>query len=225
MVCLSCLKVSRVETEKITLKTFLEALSIVIILEAILQLIPFKEAGVSYLLLGAIRILEIISLILLFYFQSKNIAALRLSRSGFGFGLKRGLIWSIIFGIFVIDLFCGLYLFNIDPFEWIRMSLPGRNSDLIVFFLVGGLIGPVAEEVFFRGVLYGFFRRWGIIPALLLSTFFFILAHIQFNPLPLTQTIGGILFALVYELEKNLYSPIVIHVLGNLAIFSLSLFF
>ena len=225
MVCLSRLKVSRVETEKITLKTFLEALSIVIILEAILQVIPFKEAGVSYLLLGAIRILEIISLILLFYFQSKNIAALGLSRSSFGFGLKRGLIWAIIFGIFVLDLFCALYLFHIDPFEWIRMSLPGRISDLIVFFLIGGLIGPVAEEVFFRGVLYGFFRRWGIIPALLLSTFFFILAHIQFNPFPLTQTIGGILFALIYELEKNLCSPIVVHILGNLAIFSLSLLF
>ena len=222
MVCISCFKVSRVETKKISLITFLKALAIVIILEAIMHFILFMEVGDPSLLLGTIRILEILSLILLFYFQSKDITALGLSRSRLGFGIKRGLIWSMVFGILVIDLFCGLYLININPFEWIRMSLPGRMFDLIIFFLIGGFIGPVAEEIFFRGVLYGFFRRWGIITALLLSTFIFILAHIQFNPLPLPQAIGGVLFALVYELEKNLYSPIVVHILGNLAIFCLS---
>jgi hypothetical protein len=35
--------------------------------------------------------------------------------------------------------------------------------------------------------------------------------------------IGGILFAVAYELEKNLLVPIIIHVLGNLAIFVLAL--
>jgi len=190
-----------------------------------MHLILFTEVGDPSLLLGTIRVLEIISIILLFYFHSKDIAALGLSRARLVFGLKRGLIWSIVFGILVIDLFGGLYLININPFEWIRMSLPGRISDLLIFFLIGGLIGPVAEEIFFRGVLYGFFRRWGIITALLLSTLIFIVAHIQFNPLPLPQAIGGIIFALAYELEKNLYTPIFIHVLGNLAIFCLSVFY
>lgn len=225
MVCLSRLKISGMETKKINLNIFIKALSIVIILEAILHFFPFKEVGESFLLLGVIRILEIISLILLFYFQSKNIAALGLSRSRVGFGIKRGLIWSINFGILVTALFSGLYLVKINPLELIRMSLPGRTSDLVIFFVIGGMIGPVAEEIFFRGLLYGFFRRWGIIAALLLSTLIFVLAHIQFNPLPLPQVIGGILFALVYEFEKNLYTPMVIHVLGNLAIFSLSVFF
>ena len=35
--------------------------------------------------------------------------------------------------------------------------------------------------------------------------------------------IGGILFAVAYEMEKNLLVPITIHVLGNLAIFTLAL--
>jgi hypothetical protein len=40
----------------------------------------------------------------------------------------------------------------------------------------------------------------------------------------LTQAVGGILFAVAYEVERSLLVPITIHVLGNLAIFSLSLF-
>jgi membrane protease YdiL (CAAX protease family) len=35
--------------------------------------------------------------------------------------------------------------------------------------------------------------------------------------------VGGVVFALAYEKEKNLLVPIVIHISGNLAIFALSL--
>ena len=42
--------------------------------------------------------------------------------------------------------------------------------------------------------------------------------------LPLTQIVGGIVFAIAYEKEKNLMVPVTIHCLGNLAIFSLTFF-
>jgi hypothetical protein len=41
--------------------------------------------------------------------------------------------------------------------------------------------------------------------------------------IPITQLVGGIVFALAYEKEKNLMAPITIHCLGNLAIFSIGL--
>jgi len=88
---------------------------------------------------------------------------------------------------------------------------------------VGGVIAPIAEEVFFRGILYGFFRRWGVSVAIVLSTFIFVLPHLGSSGLPIIQIIGGVLFALVYETEKNLMVPIMIHALGNMAIFSFSL--
>ena len=90
--------------------------------------------------------------------------------------------------------------------------------------MVGGIISPVAEEIFFRGMLYGYFRRWGIWAALLLSTVVFVMAHAIFHRVPLPQIVGGILFALAYEKEKNLMVPMTIHVLGNLAIFAIALF-
>jgi len=41
--------------------------------------------------------------------------------------------------------------------------------------------------------------------------------------IPLPQVVGGIVFAVAYEIEGSLMVPITIHVLGNLAIFTLSL--
>ena len=64
---------------------------------------------------------------------------------------------------------------------------------------------------------------WGMWAALLISTAAFVMAHAVFHRVPLPQIIGGILFAVAYEKEKNLMVPISIHVLGNLAIFTLSL--
>ena len=46
--------------------------------------------------------------------------------------------------------------------------------------------------------------------------------HVVLCVIPL-QMIGGILFAVAYEMEKNLLAPITIHILGNLAIFILTL--
>ena len=92
---------------------------------------------------------------------------------------------------------------------------------MMLFFLVGGVVAPVAEEILFRGLVYGFLRRWGAILAVILSTALFALAP-PLRGLPLTQIVGGLLFASAYEMENNLLVPITIHVLGNLAIFTLS---
>jgi len=105
----------------------------------------------------------------------------------------------------------------------IRTGFPKSSEDLLLFFLVGGIVAPVTEEVFFRGILYGFLRRWGILVALVLSTAAFALTHGIGHGFPVTQVVGGILFAGAYEIEKNLVVPITIHCLGNLAIFSLSM--
>ena len=69
-----------------------------------------------------------------------------------------------------------------------------------------------------------FFRRWGVAAALVASTLAFVLAHPLGHRFPLTQVVGGVVFAVAYEVEGDLIVPITIHVLGNLALFTLSLF-
>ena len=31
------------------------------------------------------------------------------------------------------------------------MTLPDTTDQIVIFYIVGGIIGPVAEEMFFRG--------------------------------------------------------------------------
>ena len=59
-----------------------------------------------------------------------------------------------------------------------------------------------------------------VLAALFLSTALFAALHLP--GLPLTQIIGGIAFALAYEVSGSLIAAILIHSLGNLAIFALS---
>ena len=96
-----------------------------------------------------------------------------------------------------------------------------RPANPALLFLVGGFIGPVAEELFFRGLIYGYLRRWGVWPALVLSTSVFALLHAGAGGVPIVPMVGALVFALSYEIEKKLLVPITIHVLGNVTLFSL----
>jgi len=124
----------------------------------------------------------------------------------------------LIWGAFVVLSAAGS-----NPLKLIQVQLPTKHSEIALFFLIGGMVGPIAEEVFFRGILYGFFRRWGVVVGLVLSTLIFVLMHPINHGVPITQVVGGIVFALAYEVEGSLMVPITIHSLGNMAIFALSL--
>jgi uncharacterized protein len=86
---------------------------------------------------------------------------------------------------------------------------------------VGGIVAPIAEEVVFRGLIFGYLRRWGLTAAVLISTALFAALHLP--TIPVTQVVGGAVFAIAYHMGGSLMVPIVIHMLGNLAIFTLSL--
>ena len=82
-------------------------------------------------------------------------------------------------------------------------------------------MAPLAEELYFRGVLYGWLRRFGPAVAVIGSTLVFVAAYPNLVPIPITQLIGGLVIAISYEIEKNLMVPILVHGLGNAALFSL----
>ena len=135
-------------------------------------------------------------------------------------GLLRGLAWSAGIGAAAGFLFLVLYHLGINPTAWLPVRVPREVPALMALFIVGGLIGPVAEEVFFRGILYGYLRRWGVIPAMVVSTAGFVMLH---SSAGFTQIAGGILFAAAYETSGCLMTSITIHVAGNTALFTLPL--
>jgi membrane protease YdiL (CAAX protease family) len=175
-----------------------------------------------FIAIGFARIAEIVCMVILIG-RSYDLEAIGLHKNKLITGLKKGFAWSTGFGIFAL-LFLGvLYLLDYNLLHFFRVPVQGPAYGIFLLLLVGGLISPVAEEIFFRGIIYGYLRRWGILLAVLGSAAFFSMVHLMISGITPVQIIGGLIFAIAYEMEKNLLVPITIHVLGNMAIFTLSI--
>ena len=210
------------EAKEIKLSTAVISIAIIAAIEIVVRLLTSRHLLMPWTGLGLARMAEIIFLLLLVKKQEKSLSAIGLVSTRIYAGLKKGLIWAVSFGFAAAVTLFVIYLLGINVANLFQVQLPAGIPELAMFFLMGAIIAPIAEEIFFRGILYGFFRKWGILTALILSTLFFVLPHTTGNSIPLTQLIGGILFAVSYEREKNLLVPMTIHSLGNLAIFSLA---
>lgn len=223
MVCLQGLKEPGMEADKIEIKPFFISLAVIFFSESAANVLISNSLFPSIVTLGGIRLLEIILLIVIIMIFGKGLSSIGLAGYQMLPGFKKGLTLSVSFGIAASFAFGILYIAGINPMTFIRTCLPEQPQELLFFFILGGLIAPIAEEIFFRGVLYGFLRRWGVRVAILFSTLIFVLAHPIGSGIPLTQTIGGIVLAFAYENGGKLMVPITIHVLANMAIFTLSL--
>jgi len=211
------------ETDRLQMKTLALCLGAVIAVEAGTRL-GLQGKGCSPMgVLGGVRLLQAALMIAIVLVAEKGLASIGLPRNGLVPGLKRGLLWTGGFGLLVLLTGVLLYVAGIHPLSLILTPVPAKPGHILLFFIVGGIIAPITEEILFRGVLYGYFRPWGALTAILLSTLAFVLAHPVFPAVPITQIVGGLLFAVAYEVEKNLMAPITLHALGNMAIFAISL--
>ncbi len=113
------------------------------------------------------------------------------------------------------------------PVEPIQQLLFQEERPLVLglTILLACLLGPVAEEFFFRGVLYAAMRRrLARLPAMLLTGALFSLVHTNvIGFLPVTA-LGGLL-AYLYERTGSLMSPIAVHIVHNTLLMCLSLLF
>ncbi|MCJ7660966.1 MAG: CPBP family intramembrane metalloprotease [Anaerolineales bacterium] len=136
---------------------------------------------------------------------------------------SKWLVATILISIIVIPL-SGL----ITILVMLALGLPLENPQLeflipddfswmsgVGIFILGGIIVPIAEEVFFRGVLYKWLReRWGVFIGISVSSFIFGLVHIDIA-IAATAFMLGIILALVYEYSNSLWTAILIHIINN----------
>lgn len=205
-------------TRDIGLKFFFLSCLLVMATETAWILLITEKSG--WIALGLLRLLQLVLILGTVYYFDRNFESIALSSPQIIPGFKKGFLWSFVFGLVAGLLFFILFLKGLNPFTLLHVRLPHDTIQKILFFLVGGLIAPVTEETFFRGILYGFFRKWGAVFAISITTLIFALAHPGVSYVQIT---GGIVFAISYEKEKNLLVPITIHTLGNLSLFSLSI--
>ncbi len=169
----------------------------------------------------------------LFLFASLFFYAFAVTRKRGTWPLLSPLQPSIIFQESIIGITCVLLiglivgpavklvevLFNIqrsmDPMlQWLQHA---HNSYLALTILIMAItIGPVVEELFFRGFLYNALKtRLPLWVAAVAQAVIFSLLH-NYNLLnTFAVFLLGIAFALVYEFRKNLLSPVLTHVFFN----------
>ena len=137
---------------------------------------------------------------------------------------------GLLFGAYAIIILNNLLLlaFNIAPQGEYLSELfdTGQSFGLLAF--VGIVIAPLAEEVFFRGFLFGgLSKKYGWKIAALLSAGLFAIAHMQLIVLIPTFILGFVL-AYLYHRSKSIWPGIILHLTVNsfsFAIISLASFF
>ena len=91
------------------------------------------------------------------------------------------------------------------------------RGDVMALLLLSVTLTPLAEELFFRGFLYNFFRRkspiWVAIAA---QAMIFAIMH-AYSPIRMTAVFCmGVAFGLLYQWRKTLVAPVIMHAAFNL---------
>jgi membrane protease YdiL (CAAX protease family) len=102
----------------------------------------------------------------------------------------------------------------------LRADLFGVGLDTwygALIMLIGvGVLAPIAEELFFRGLIYNWGRqRWGLWVSALFSSAWFALGHIDSIGVAVSSFIIGVVLAWAYERTKSLWLTIAIHIITN----------
>jgi len=114
----------------------------------------------------------------------------------------------------------------IEGTEILQDAFITNNTNLVsqlTTLLLGGLVIPIGEELFFRGFLHNWLRnKLAMWPAILISAFIFSAFHII--PLQALMVFPmGVMTAWLYEKSKSLKAPIALHVINNSIALSLTI--
>ena len=108
-----------------------------------------------------------------------------------------------------------LYVLGIDTQGDQIFEILKQLKSPVWFFFVGSIVAPFVEEIFFRGFLFqGFRQKYGWLPALLLSSALFSVAHL--DPVSLIPTfVLGCVLAYVYHRSNSVWPGIIFHAVIN----------
>ena len=116
---------------------------------------------------------------------------------------------------FLAGLSYGLHPPSQDWIAFYNEHFPTTTPRIVIAVVAVTVCGPVAEELVFRGLVYRLGRRyWGYLPAALISSIIFGLAHGE--PWFLFGLVGlGLLLAHIYEQTRSLTACILTHAAHN----------
>ena len=96
-----------------------------------------------------------------------------------------------------------------------EMAKATSIAGIAMFFLMAAILGPVLEELLFRGLLFRAWEaRWGWFVSMLLTSAMFAVYH----RLSVWSFVSSIVFVCVYRRTGTLRAAIVVHATGNLSL-------
>ncbi len=126
-----------------------------------------------------------------------------------------------VLAIIMILVFIGIRVFSYEPPETKALEMLYEAKGTKLLFILTALvtiIGPIAEELFFRGFAYPVFRKKiGVRNAILVVSFIFAMLHmniVSFFPILAL----GILLAYLYEKTGSIIPSIAVHIIHNSAV-------
>lgn len=227
--------------------TFSELIRVLVLVVIIASLLPFVRLGLAGLMHGVepdlnlwitasmlvLDLFVIMAVVVLAAGKGKSIrSAFGLSMSRYSEAVSTGFrgyvaVFPWLFLLLAVIVEASRRMGWKPPVEPIQQLLFQEQRPVVLgmTIVLACVIGPIAEELFFRGVLYGALRqRLSRLFAILVSGAMFSLLHtnmIGFLPIMLL----GCLLAYLYERTGSLASPLAVHIVHNTFLMSLSLMF
>jgi membrane protease YdiL (CAAX protease family) len=123
----------------------------------------------------------------------------------------------VVLGL-LAQLLAGGSLENLAEAPRMEILNPGGSLllNFLVSFFLGGLLVPVAEELYFRGAIFTWFRRrYALWTAVIASTLLFALGHADLLAVVVTSAVIGVVNALLFERSRSIWVPITVHMVNN----------
>lgn len=113
--------------------------------------------------------------------------------------------------------FLDFFDIHYQPPAFLSLALSCDTTGFILLAIAAAIIAPVAEEILFRRVIYGYIAaRVGIAGSVVLTSMLFAMIHDSFAQFPALFLLG-VAFQLTYLHFHSLYPAILLHFLNNAA--------
>ena len=172
------------------------------------ELLSANISNISFIVLYGIQVLLMLGTVWFFALYRRKAMLRDLGLRYYSIGKT---LWYTFISLIAIFIISFIYVFLMSsvlgieaPPSKIEILISNRSISNTILLIVVAFIGPIVEEVFFRGFLYSAFKKnWGILPALFLSSILFSVVHLQvYSFVPLF--VIGWLLAYLFEKTRSL---------------------
>lgn len=133
-----------------------------------------------------------------------------------------GFIAQLVLGAALVEVFTLLFSwFNASEIQEVGYTDLYGTGDKIIAFIIIAIVAPIAEEIIFRGFLYGRLRKHINMPvAMLLTSLLFAFLHGQWN-VAVNVFATSIILCSLREITGTIYAGTLVHILKNAIAFYL----